>query len=293
MLNAVLSSCLLIDKISCRYGHTIRVHYSDGRPVNYDVPESDGIIFPFRRYSEYILDKMENRDDDTYGQLIEKGYGMMNFILNNTDYLFNILYSEDDFSKNMNEFILLVTQTFPDSYFKTHFIDLLRQSMKNSSTRDGKLMHKLAIQLRALRLEGKLNLVKLIIQYFRENLMDYTQLGKSALSQWRNKMITLPRHTYKNTITDFANNMYGFSIFMADPYFLARIFRFSDSKQIIAHAHEAHSNVYVNFFIKYLGVKPTASVPSEIDWTKGGSGLWRRCITSEYFGTTTFPGHIM
>ena len=281
-LKLIQFGCLRLNKQLCLYGPNIRVHYSNLRAM---VGKNILLIFSFAPYIDRL--QLDNYNPQSINDL----YIITSFIINNAQRIFRTLYSEDNFINNIERLIteVLLLNTSFGSWYKNYFSNELYLSKQISSIRDGKRMHKLAVQLRALRLDGQGGVANLIVQYFTTKLDYYiNNFARPGLNRWYQEM---QKGQNRGILTyNLNNDAFWLSIFMNDVYFLARMFRFRDSTQVIGLSHEGHTDVWADFFINYLGVQPVAYVPSITDWNFGGTDTWTRCITSTQLQTYTFPG---
>ncbi len=274
----VLQGCLHKNKNLCLYGPNVRIHYSNGRSR---IKNERNDVFAFLPYIKRL-------EFDKYNlQSVTDCYIVMEFIVNNYQLIFQTLYTQDNFTHNINRLITnaLLLKTSIGSWYRNYLVNQLQLLKQVTSIRDNKQMHKIAVQLRALSLQGDGDIGDLIIQYFTNKLIYVLNTIIPWITHWYQEILNGNNLTFQ-----FSRVSIWLSTFMNDVYFLGRMFRFTDSRQVIGLSHEAHTNIWVEFFINYLGVQPTALVPSTIDWTFDTSDLWTRCITSNMFTTYTFPG---
>lgn len=296
LVGFVLLSCLRRDKKYCKYGPTVRVHYSDGRlEINKPIKSNFSYIlslFGLRKYLDILLENLSDNYEESIDD-IDDIYDVMNFTLKTASRIFLLLCDEHNFIINFNEIINDLHKISP-SIYRDMLEDELLIILENSSIRDDKRMYKLAIQLRALRLEGKGNIADLLIKYFINYLQVLVINAEAGLNNWYSKIFTVESERDKqDVIYELLDSSYMLEAFLGDPYFLARMFRFSDSKQVIGIAHERHVNVWIGFFTHYLKIKPIVSIPSKTVWnTNGPVNSYTRCISNDKLSLYTYPQEV-
>ena len=186
----ILQNCLKRNKEKCEYNPNVRVHYADIRRKNFD---KDGDIINVKisninfginsnsiidtgiqphYYMAYIFPIVRQFiiHDNSKEYLQKEIYDMMmifDFVYENTFYLYRIATEEIDFPSALNILIDKIPNNLHGKFLKVQLTNMLSMT----SVRDNKNMHKMAVQLRALRLNGKSDIADKIVYYMSKTLM--------------------------------------------------------------------------------------------------------------------------
>jgi hypothetical protein len=279
----IFTECLKRNKRECPYGQNIRVHYADIRkkyrqftdenisvavgPVNFNIDSGfidDSGIHPYY-YMSYIFPYIRNFiiADNSKAYLQKEIYDMRNifdFVYENAFYFFKIITEETDIRPRLD----LLVENIPNNLQKKIMEKQLDNILDMSSTRDNKLMFKIAVQLRSLRLSGKADMAEKIIMFMSKKLTlilnNFRTNYQNFLTHCSKYLTTEP----KNWINDndyiiYAGELYKDLLQLGsiniDTYLLARMFKYNNN-QVITYTGNYHIDVYREFFKDMLSTDP-------------------------------------
>lgn len=284
---SVLYDCLKVDKQHCPYLPNIRVHYAD---IRYSTLKEDeltragnySLVMPYvidrflaailiPKIKNYVILLKENTNKENILKLQQEILShcadfnhILTFIINNIDNLYNIWLSEVDFIDKLKLLQNLISPTAVGQILR----DELWLNTLVTSLRDGKRMHKVAIQLRALRLAGNSWLANKIISFIKLQIIPVKAIVLSDLTDFSNviRKILHPKFPW-DKIDNVWNYIQGLAsklresivsiyTYLMDAYLLARMFRFSASSEIIIYTGEYHTLTYIKFFQRELSIYP-------------------------------------
>jgi hypothetical protein len=262
------NKCLRYDKSNCGYLPEVQFHNTDVRYIvseDYDKKGQEYInanhLLPSIRdkLDEFRLKLKNKADKAELLQEMKSIYNLSKVISSTASYFYSSCMNEVDYKLVVDELI----ETYNDNKIKEKLI----QSTKLTSLRDGKYLHKIAVQLRELRLLGKeavVNKIKLWIMFNVSNKAILYRKEADELMDICNKILV------KDVITNEDINIINGKMlylmnadmvmysYILDTYLIARMLKY-DSDQVIIYIGDLHLRNLVPFFQHILKYNLVAS----------------------------------
>lgn len=269
-LEEKLIECLSPDKNKCQYDkNIIRIHYADIRLVLHEKHLQTNL------HLENYIEKLTGRLSDVMnriaidGEKIETEPYMKELEeLKRTIYsvvnTFNSLLSAmEDSSADFRENIDNIIDKIPDNKSGT----VLKKKMNNmkllTSLRNGISVHRTSVQLYHNSHKSSNDIILFMRLISMEKQKALIVGAKKAINLANHLLINSEKITIMSIravqqyMHDISSLLIDLSALIMDEYLLARMFRFSDSKQVIVYAGYGHIERYAQFFEEILKVGPT------------------------------------
>lgn len=236
-IDTMLGDCLR--KKDCHYNtNIIRIHYADVRVIH-DNSKLLFLDFHFTKTIKNLIDRNDITSD------INDFNDVISFLADNFLTILTTFEKYEDFPSNINT----LYEKIPKTKYGNNVRNGLEKNINLTSLRDGKRIHKIAIQLHNIK---NITIKKHIITYIHYTTKQMQKELKNLSNELRNNISV---EVYKTILNKIKHVLLLLTAIFTDEYLLSRMFRFDDSKYVMIYAGYVHINRYIKFF-KFLGVNP-------------------------------------
>lgn len=262
VMDLMYGRCFRSDRRNCPYSEAIRFHFTDLR--QYDVNNTFQAskittdLFVLTNLVDVLIDEyLKSRRSNDNKIFLEEYFSLINiieFLLDENEIYFSALLSSVSLSGVVDLLKIQSPKTRIERMYNIRVNNLLRMSVDD--------LYKSAYELKRLRSQS---------EYLADSIVDHiskyiTRTLPNIRHQFREKVRMLdqviqhPQKFSEDVVTQFKSVVGMFkalSIPGTDIYVLTQLMKFYDSKDVIVYMGGLHTQVYRNFFDKYLKVKIT------------------------------------
>jgi hypothetical protein len=244
--------CMLNNK-NCIYAPHVRIHYMDIRKYHPKIVLGKRYLLN-PQAKTYFKNKKINIAKSPIDLVIQSTNEVIAADQITNDYwelYYKLYFTETEYDKTMKQ----LSNKYPNNEVGNFYKGLLKQWNAVTSVRNGIRMHKIALQIKTLREQGKNEMAKKIENYIYQVMKNSIDENKDRMDmvQYLIRMeVSTPQ--IRSMITHYISGLTYFFSYSLDAYFLARMFKYldnglpTDSKVIVVYAGDAHIKNYVNFF---------------------------------------------
>jgi hypothetical protein len=277
-LNSVISTlanCMAKTKIKCPYTPHVRVHYVDIRQLFPKIlpGKVEQLARDTRAYLDYAKINIYNEPLDKIILIMREIMKADKITLKNWNLYWAMLFGEKDY----NATVQLLADKYGNTHVQKFYKHVLLTSKSVTSVRDGKRMHKIAVQMLALQKQGKTELIRDIKNFIQQSMLYRTRKINKITADLTNSLEKAAKDS--NKLANLLEVKYTISLYQhawvqlysltLDAYFLARMFKYidnnspNDSKQIVIYAGASHIESYASFFKSTLLLRPTREIVNQ------------------------------